>query len=756
MEVPFQVKSLFPYESTYEDDLTFGSGVVITVTSIENDEWYSGEYNGKSGMFPKNFVEIIQTPIVPTLNRPTKHQPKEEVKQEPIVEKESEPQPPAPAPAPTPQVETPAIAKPVSVEPSHSIPKPANQGSIPMPKGFGASKPVDPYSIKKQFVAASTSSYVPKVKPRDDSNLVAHPVHETKHADVRSSFEEPEREHKDDIEEAQPKMTLKERIAMIQKQQQEEAEREAAALKKKEERKKRQAAEREKLQQLKHTQAQSPQMGVSTQGTGASIENETPVSPIEGHHHHHHHHHEHGAGAEGDDDLDAGEQAEVEDEQDEEQDQDRYNEEKGRDKGQYGEEEEEEEEEEEDEDEKRRRLVERMAKIAGGRNMFGLPFGAPAVPPVTKKEPAPVVHHTEEDSEEPQAKDIKSEEEPVVQEPIRLEKRIVTDVETTGYDADLSEASKAEERKEEEDDEQDLEHQQDPHPYRHATHAPPPPPPTTREADEVEEEEEAAHEPELPLRHNIHRDKEAPPPPPPVTERPPPPPPPVDDHPPAPSGPPPIPEANPVFAPESTPPIPGSAPPLPGSFTVPSIPSTLPPSIPSASAPPPPIPGTVPPPFQSRHVEEDDEEEDDNDDADFEFVDKAPPVPTSLPRAQTLGAFTGEELNDDEHAPSLPKRSATILSHHSSRSPRTSIDSGHKRKSLDLSISRSRSLKDNASIKSHGEITSEIERIVPDLIYKLENQKISNKGNKKVQVVLELDYQNGTLVNHDVRVKSHH
>ena len=96
-------------------------------------------------------------------------------------------------------------------------------------------------------------------------------------------------------------------------------------------------------------------------------------------------------------------------------------------------------------------------------------------------------------------------------------------------------------------------------------------------------------------------------------------------------------------------------------------------------------------------MEEDDEEEDDNDDADFEFVDKAPPVPTSLPRAQTLGAFTGEELNDDEHAPSLPKRSATILSHHSSRSPRTSIDSGHKRKSLDLSISRSISLKDNAS-----------------------------------------------------------
>ncbi|RCK63943.1 Myosin tail region-interacting protein MTI1 [Candida viswanathii] len=715
MQVPFQVKSLFPYESTYEDDLNFGSGVVITVTSIENDEWFSGEYNGKSGMFPKNFVEVIQAPAVPTLNRPVRQAPKEEA--EPPKEKETEPEPPTAA------AESHSPAKPAAA--THSIPKPAQTShSVPMPKGPG-SKPVDPYSIKKQFVAASTSSYVPKVKPRDDSNLVAHPVHEAKHADVKSNMDEPEREHKEDIDEAAPKMTLKERIAMIQKQQQEEAEREAAALKKKEERKKRQAAEKEKLQQLR--QAQPPQAGgdtasIATHGTGGSVGSEAPISPIEARRPASIISAEVGHGE--DDEVDTGEQAEVEDEQDEEQ-------------------EEEEEEEEEDEDEKRRRLVERMAKIAGGRNMFGLPFGAPAAPPAapapapapTKKEAAPAAHHDdydeeEEEEEEADAREVEKDEETVVQKPIRLEKHNTTEIETTGYDADLSEASKPEERKED-DDEEEIEEHHPPHPHHHPSHAPPPPPPTTREE---EDEEIAPHH-----RHHHHHTKEAPPPPPPVADHPPP----IPGT--LPQSTPPIPSSGPTFGPLTTPPIPGAAPPIPGSVP-PNIPTSVPPTIPT-SAPPPPIPGTVPPPLQTRHTA--DLNHNDDDDADFEFVDRAPPVP-GVPRAQTLGSF------DDEQAPSLPKRSATMVSRHHTHSPRSSLDSTHKRKSLDLSISRSRSLKDTSSVKSHAEISSEIDRIVPDLVYKLENQKISSKGNKKVQLVLELDYQNGTLVNHDVRVKSHH
>ncbi|OBA21399.1 hypothetical protein METBIDRAFT_42404, partial [Metschnikowia bicuspidata var. bicuspidata NRRL YB-4993] len=56
MSVPFTVKALHDYKSDYDDDLQFAAGQVITVTDIEDDEWYSGTYGGQSGLFPKNFV----------------------------------------------------------------------------------------------------------------------------------------------------------------------------------------------------------------------------------------------------------------------------------------------------------------------------------------------------------------------------------------------------------------------------------------------------------------------------------------------------------------------------------------------------------------------------------------------------------------------------------------------------------------------------------------------------------------------------
>ncbi|GEQ70909.1 hypothetical protein JCM33374_g4589 [Metschnikowia sp. JCM 33374] len=59
MSVPFKVKALYEYKSEYDDDLQFAAGQVITVTEIEDDDWYSGTYGGQSGLFPKNFVETI-------------------------------------------------------------------------------------------------------------------------------------------------------------------------------------------------------------------------------------------------------------------------------------------------------------------------------------------------------------------------------------------------------------------------------------------------------------------------------------------------------------------------------------------------------------------------------------------------------------------------------------------------------------------------------------------------------------------------
>lgn len=70
--LPFKVKAIYEYKSDFEDDLAFGVGQLITVTEIEDEEWYSGTYEGKSGMFPKNFVEIVPEPLpIPIPARPT-------------------------------------------------------------------------------------------------------------------------------------------------------------------------------------------------------------------------------------------------------------------------------------------------------------------------------------------------------------------------------------------------------------------------------------------------------------------------------------------------------------------------------------------------------------------------------------------------------------------------------------------------------------------------------------------------------------
>ncbi|KAH3899108.1 Bbc1p SCDLUD_004534 [Saccharomycodes ludwigii] len=61
---PFKVISVYPYTSDYEDDLHFDKDVVITVETIEDDEWYFGTYtdsngNNNEGIFPKSFVQIF-------------------------------------------------------------------------------------------------------------------------------------------------------------------------------------------------------------------------------------------------------------------------------------------------------------------------------------------------------------------------------------------------------------------------------------------------------------------------------------------------------------------------------------------------------------------------------------------------------------------------------------------------------------------------------------------------------------------------
>ncbi|KAL6926075.1 hypothetical protein ACO0SA_002641 [Hanseniaspora valbyensis] len=104
MGILFKVVSLYSYSGNDDSDLSFDKDQVINVTSIENEEWYSGEYLNKEtneikeGIFPQNFVKKISSddesaPIIPKkpkTNTEESLSPVSGKKQEEISKKDSE------------------------------------------------------------------------------------------------------------------------------------------------------------------------------------------------------------------------------------------------------------------------------------------------------------------------------------------------------------------------------------------------------------------------------------------------------------------------------------------------------------------------------------------------------------------------------------------------------------------------------------------------------------------------------------------
>lgn len=52
---------MYPYEAVNDDELTLREGDVITLVSKDCQDmgWWKGELNGRLGVFPDNFVQII-------------------------------------------------------------------------------------------------------------------------------------------------------------------------------------------------------------------------------------------------------------------------------------------------------------------------------------------------------------------------------------------------------------------------------------------------------------------------------------------------------------------------------------------------------------------------------------------------------------------------------------------------------------------------------------------------------------------------
>lgn len=54
---------MFPYDAVNDDELTLKEGDVITLISRDGQDmgWWRGELNGRVGVFPDNFVQIVTT-----------------------------------------------------------------------------------------------------------------------------------------------------------------------------------------------------------------------------------------------------------------------------------------------------------------------------------------------------------------------------------------------------------------------------------------------------------------------------------------------------------------------------------------------------------------------------------------------------------------------------------------------------------------------------------------------------------------------
>jgi myosin tail region-interacting protein MTI1 len=305
--IPFKVKAIYEYSSPHNDDLNFPQGQIITVTEEEDDEWYSGEYvdsiGGKhEGIFPRNFVEKYEPEIPLRPARPTRtkkdpeavvptpvpatnqSKPKEAVvaaqgyddtSERPVQGSDPHPLGHQPGPDAAAKPSEQPRAKPVSKDTPSEEPEKPEKPEKPTGGTFRdriaafnkhTAPPIAPFKpggqgtssstgfIKKPFVAPppSKNAYVPPPREPPPSKMYRR----EEDAGFNEAAEDSEAsmplpgERAEVGGDTQPKPTsLKERIALLQKQQLEQAARHAEAAQKK---------EKPKRPSKKRTESQEP------------------------------------------------------------------------------------------------------------------------------------------------------------------------------------------------------------------------------------------------------------------------------------------------------------------------------------------------------------------------------------------------------------------------------------------------------------------------------------------------------------------
>ena len=54
---------MYAYSSAEQGDLSFNAGEVIVITKKDGD-WWHGQIDDRTGMFPANYVQKVETPAV--------------------------------------------------------------------------------------------------------------------------------------------------------------------------------------------------------------------------------------------------------------------------------------------------------------------------------------------------------------------------------------------------------------------------------------------------------------------------------------------------------------------------------------------------------------------------------------------------------------------------------------------------------------------------------------------------------------------
>ncbi|ODV95136.1 hypothetical protein PACTADRAFT_49885 [Pachysolen tannophilus NRRL Y-2460] len=371
--VPFKVRALYEYASDYPDDLPFPAGQEIIVETIEDEEWYSGSYvdaggSKKKGIFPRNFVETIkeEKPAVVVPRRPS-HKECDIIEAQPMA-----------AIAAKDEVggNAPAQAEGTKDEQTESNPK--KNAFLNRISTFNReSKPISPEEVTseqsyhkkppvKQFIAPNPPPVSSNVAESNDSVVSAtSPISE---------------------EEEGPKLSLKERIALLQQRQAEEAAKAAEIERRKQEKREAKARKKEQeAQQQQQHQAKQANAGVASEamisGEREDIAQVTDTSRIsiespeigengefEGKNDLQEQQQEFEGEEDDEEEVKVKKEAGTKEEEEDEEDDD---EEKNDDE--EGEGDSSSEVDEEDEEEARKRaLRERMAKLSGGMGMYGM------------------------------------------------------------------------------------------------------------------------------------------------------------------------------------------------------------------------------------------------------------------------------------------------------------------------------------------------------------------------------------------------